>query len=1064
MRTCSNCGRENPDDAAFCMACAASLAPAPAPREQRKTVTIVFCDVTGSTALGERLDPEALRRVMSRYFDEMKAAIERHGGTVEKFIGDAVMAVFGIPLVHEDDALRAVRAAADMRDALTLLNKELERDHGVTLAARIGANTGEVVTGTSEQTLVTGDTVNVAARLEQAAVPGEVFIGEPTYRLVRDAVVAEPVEPLELKGKADVVPAFRLVSVSGAAGRPRRLDAPMVGRDRQLALLLQQFEASAADRACQLFTVLGSAGVGKSRLVEEFLGRLEGRANVLRGRCLPYGDGITYFPVLEIVKEAAGLADFDAPDVVEAKVCAVLEGDEQQQVVCSRVSQLLGVQETGNPEETHWAIRRFLEARARERPLVVVFDDIHWAEPAFLDLIEHVSDWSRDVSILLLCMARPDLLDLRPMWGGGKMNATTASLEPLSEVECEGLIANLLGAANLPHVVADRITETSEGNPLFVEEMLEMLIDDGRLKRSNGSWVPVGELADVAVPPSISALLQARVDRLGPDERAVIERASVVGKVFYGGAIEALFGDDRPPDLRERLMGLVRRELVRPERSTLPDQEMYRFRHMLIRDAAYEGMPKELRAELHERFAGWLERVAGERIDEQEEILAYHLEQAVELRRQLGPLGEREKDIGRRAALHLRDAGQRASDRGDLAAAMSLYSRAVDLLPEGDEARPDLLLRFGDTMIPTARHRESVGVLERARDAAIVASDLRTEWLARITRSSALMLVDPHAVSTARFRDELREAIGVFESLGDERAQARAWMELAQTEWMHCRYGAAIPLLARARELADRSDALTFDLATSFTAGAMFHGPTPAQEALDAIVGILDDPQLTPVARAGIDGFRGGCHAMLGELDRAQETYDVLDRFFRDLGLPLWGSSAFERRGDTARMYGDAASAEAAYRTMYEILDEAGDQGHMSTAATNLAWALAQLGRLEEAGRYARIGRETAAEDDVASQSEADAAWALVLAGKGDLDKAIDMARRAISIAAGSDMYLILGELHLNLARILAKAGHAEAVEATREALSLFERKGVVPAVARTRAFIAELGAGRDLA
>jgi tetratricopeptide (TPR) repeat protein len=747
---------------------------------------------------------------------------------------------------------------------------------------------------------------------------------------------------------------------------------------------------------------------------------------------------------------------------VEAKVCAVLEGDEQQRVVCSRVSQLLGVQESGSPEETHWAIRRFLEARARERPLVVVFDDIHWAEPAFLDLIEHVSDWSRDAPILLMCMARPDLLDLRPMWGGGKRNATTASLEPLSEVECEGLIANLLGAADLPHVVADRITEASEGNPLFVEEMLEMLIDDGRLERSNGSWLPVGELADVAVPPSISALLEARLDRLGSDERAVIERASVIGKVFYGGAIQALFGTDPPPNLRERVMGLVRRELVRPERSTLPGQEMYRFRHLLIRDTAYESMPKELRAELHERFAGWLEGVAGERIDEQEEILAYHLEQAVELRRQLGPLGERETDIGRRAALHLRDAGQRASERGDLAAAMNLYGRAAELLAEGDEARPDLLLRFGDTMISTVRHRESVGVLERARDAAIVAGDLRTEWLARITHSSALMLVDPHAVSTARFRDELREAIGVFESLGDERAQARAWMELAQTEWMHCCYGAAIPLLARARELADRSgDLLTIDHATAFTAGAMFHGPTPAQEALDAIAGILDDARLTPVARAGIDGFRGGFHAMLGELDRAEETFDVSNSFFRDLGLPLWGSSAFERRGDTARMYGDEESAEAAYRTMYEILDEAGDQGHLSTAAANLAWALAQLDRLEDAERYARIGREAAAEDDVASQSIAEAALALVLAGNGgDLDEAIDIARRSISVAADSDMYLILGELHLNLARILAKAGQAnDAVDAAREALSFFVRKGVVPAVARTEAFLAELGA-----
>ena len=517
------------------------------------------------------------------------------------------------------------------------------------------------------------------------------------------------VEPLELKGKAEAVPALRLISVAGtAAGRARRLDSPMIGRERPLALLLQLFEGAAADRACHLFTILGSAGVGKSRLVEEFVSRLEGRGGPARGRCLPYGDGITYFPVLEIVKEAAGLADFDAPDIVEAKVCAVLEDDEQQEVVCSRLSQLLGVQENASPDETHWAIRRFLEAQAREEPLVVVFDDIHWGEPALLDLIEQVADWSKDVPLFLLCMARPDLLDLRPTWGGGKMNATTISLEPLSSDECERLIGSLLGAADLPAVVAERITDTAEGNPLFVEEMLEMLIDDGRLERSNGSWVSVGEMAEVAVPPSISSLLEARLDRLRPDERAVIERASVVGKVFHDGAIQALFGTDPPPNLRELVMGLVRREMVRAERSTLPGQEMYRFRHLLIRDAAYEGMPKELRAELHEHFAAWLEDVAGERIDEQEEILGYHLEQTVELRRQLGPLGAREIEISRRAARHLRDSGDRARDRGDQQAATHLYGRAADLLPEDDATYPDLLCELARAMSSTERRRESV--------------------------------------------------------------------------------------------------------------------------------------------------------------------------------------------------------------------------------------------------------------------------------------------------------------------------------------------------------------------
>jgi class 3 adenylate cyclase len=357
MATCPNCGRESPDDFDFCPACGQPLtAPAPG-REVRKTVTVVFCDVTGSTALGERLDPESLRDVQARYFEAMRVAIERHGGTVEKYAGDAVMAVFGIPQLHEDDALRAARAAADMREGLAALNKELERDRGVTIQVRIGVNTGEVVAGVSaiDPAIVTGDAVNVAARLEQHAGPGEILLGEPTYRLVREAVEAEPVERLELKGKADRVPAWRLLGVHDAVSPvPRRFDSPMVGRERQLAQLRQAFDAAEGDAACQLFTVLGPAGVGKSRLIQEFVTGLAGRAEIIRGRCLPYGEGITYFPIVEAIKQAAGLADFDLPDVVEAKVCSVLEGDEHQELVCRHVSQLMGVAGPTAGEETFW--------------------------------------------------------------------------------------------------------------------------------------------------------------------------------------------------------------------------------------------------------------------------------------------------------------------------------------------------------------------------------------------------------------------------------------------------------------------------------------------------------------------------------------------------------------------------------------------------------------------------------------------------------------------------------------------------------------------------------------
>ena len=447
MIACTACGAENPEGSRFCNACGERMPEAGPTREVRKTVSVIFCDVTGSTALGERLDPEALRRVMTRYFDAMTAAVERHEGTVEKFIGDAVMAVFGIPQAHEDDALRAVRAAAEMRTALATLNKELERDHGATLACRIGVHTGEVVAGdaTSRQALVTGDAVNVAARLEQVAPPGEIYVSDATLGLVRDAVVTEAVEPLEVKGKTEPLDAHRLIEVHpGAHGHARRFDTPLVGRERQLAQLLQVFEEVEAGRACFLYTLLAPPGTGKSRLIRAFLDVLGPRATTVAGRCLAYGEGITYFPLAEVVRDAiAGTPGADP----ETAIAACLPEDEHAAQVASRLGGLLGASDVLAPaDEIAWAARRFLEGLARERPLVVVLDDIQWAEPGLLDLIDQVSDWSRDAPILLLCMARPELLEVRPDWGGGKLRATNASLGPLDRAASEQLVANLAGS------------------------------------------------------------------------------------------------------------------------------------------------------------------------------------------------------------------------------------------------------------------------------------------------------------------------------------------------------------------------------------------------------------------------------------------------------------------------------------------------------------------------------------------------------------------------------------------------------------------------------------------
>ncbi|HEV8279610.1 MAG TPA: adenylate/guanylate cyclase domain-containing protein [Streptosporangiaceae bacterium] len=656
MRVCAGCGRENPPDARFCNECGAALVAVPAPRQQRKTVTVLFCDVTGSTALGERLDPESFRQVMRRYFDAARRVIEQHGGTVEKFIGDAVMAVFGVPVLHEDDALRAVRAAAGLREQIAVLNHQLETDFGATVSVRTGVNTGPVVTGTEER-LATGDAVNLAARLEQAAAPGEIVIGPQTWALVRDAVGAEPLEPLQLKGKSAPVSAYRLLQVHGDV-RPRARvgGAPLVGRGSQLRMLGEAFANLVAERSCGLFTILGMAGVGKSRLAAEFVRGID--ATVVTGTCLSYGQGITYWPVVSMAKQlldpqngCSGAAGLMARDAKVAAAVNVLVGE--QAAVTS-------------PAEIAWAVRKLLESSAELAPVVVVFDDLHWGEPALFDLIEHLADFSRDAPILVLCMARPELLDSRPGWGGGKLNATTLLLEPLQPAETATLIDELVPpGTGIDARVRERVQATAGGNPLFVEEMLALLAESGD--------------ADLATPPTITALLAARLDQLAPAERTVLECGSVEGQSFHQGPVQVMAPEER--DVPGRLMTLIHKDLVRPDRAVLPGEHAFRFRHLLIRDAAYQALAKADRAQLHERFARWLEE-RGAGLVELDEITGYHLEQAFGYRCELGPADERARQLAADAAAHLDKAGRRAMDRGDTGAAVSLLERAEALLPQ----------------------------------------------------------------------------------------------------------------------------------------------------------------------------------------------------------------------------------------------------------------------------------------------------------------------------------------------------------------------------------------------
>jgi len=1054
MATCTSCSASNADGSQFCAKCGSPLeASTAAPREIRKTVTVVFTDVTGSTAMGERLDPESLRRVMSRYFVTMREVLERHGGTVEKFIGDAIVAVFGVPSLHEDDALRAVRAAADMRAALAALNEELLADWGVTIAVRTGVNTGEVVAGdpVAGEALVIGDAVNVAARLEQAAAPGEILLGASTHRLVRNAVVVEPVEEMLVKGKAGPVAGVRLVQVlEGVESFARRLDSPMVGRDRQLDSLRRAFEGVAADNACHLFTILGTAGVGKSRLVEEFVKDVGGRAEVLRGRCLSYGQGITFWPVAEVVKGAAGLQDFDESEAVERKIVDRLAGDEYAAAIANRLAQVIGVASgSAPPEEAQWAVRRLLEILGTGDPVVVVLDDIHWGEPAFLDLIDHVADSARDASILLLCTARPEFLDTRGGWAGGKMNATSILLEPLSDAQSESLISNLLGATDLAEDVRKRIVHAAEGNPLFVEQMLAMLIDDGLVHSVDGHWVATSDRLEVSVPPTIAALLSARLDRLDSEERDVIGRASVVGKVFYRGAVLELSTESMGARIDALLQGLVRRDLIRPDRSTLPGEDAFRFCHILVQESAYGSLPKDLRAILHERCADWLERAAGDHAEEQGEIIGYHLEQAYLYRLQLGAVTDEHRAIAHRAAARLSTGGLRSTARSDFPSAINLLSRAVGLLSGDDPARIALLPDLASAIEESMRSGEADPVWTEAVDGARILSDDRLlahalvqHWRWRLQRSDQV----EEAARDAQW------AMSIFEAAGDDRGLARAWRLRGVIGWeWKKRAGdeeeAVEHALAHARKAGDAYE--EYDCFGSL-ARTLVRGPTPAQAGIDRAAQLLVQYSNQRSVEAQMYHVLGHLNARLGAFDEAREFAARCRAFYRDTGQQGYFDFMAEVSSDVETVAGDPAAAERVLREGYDALTALSEEN--PTLAALLARSICSQGRWDDAEPLATFA---ASREGSVFGAMAKGSLARVRAHLGRVDEAELLVQEAVAELEGTDFLTDRADVLTDAADVFLLAGRADdAADALALALTLYEQKGDVVTPPRIQAML----------
>jgi class 3 adenylate cyclase/tetratricopeptide (TPR) repeat protein len=935
----------------------------------RKVVTVLFCDVVGSTALGESIDPESLQSLLARYFERMKGIVELHGGVVDKFIGDAVMAVFSVPVAHEDDALRACRAAVEMREALPELGFE----------GRIGVNTGEVLTGTDER-LVTGDAVNVAARLEQAAQPGEVLIGADTFLHVESAVEVGEERRLELKGKRKPVPAFPLAAVHEVTERWHEI--PFVGRRPELRQLAAAWERSLAGPCCELVTVVGEPGVGKSRLVAEVLGRIDAR--VLRGRCLSFGDGITYWPVVEVVKQLGAVAS--------------------DQAAAAAIRSLLGETDAvAGTDEIAWAFRKLLEEQA---PLVVCFDDIQWGEETFLDLLQSTALLSEGVSLLLLCMARPELLDRRPGW------PAALRLHPLPEEEAVELVGDAV-----PDEVRRRIVRASGGNPLFLTEMVALsgLGDD-----------------EVAVPATLRAVLAARLDQLDESERGVLERGAVEGELFHRGAVRALAPEET--QVTSRLAALVRKELVRPHRPVLPREDAYRFNHVLIRDAAYDALPKALRADLHRRFAAWLEE-NGHTLVERDEILGYHLEQAAGY---LAELDRPDPEIALAAGERLGAAGRRAFWRGDWRAAIGLIERALPLTrPHRFDLHLELELAHALEWTDIVR---AIAVADSAAEHAEAAGEETAALLARTVGASMKVLSGQS--SSGEVENLARAALPRLEAAGDDYGLAQVWYALAGVANMRECFEDCTQAMEAALRHARRAGQPVFGGSTAWLALMLAIGPRPASEALATVEVVLADHPYPPAFAA-----RALLLAMLDRIDEAWAVARPALQRASELGFPVWAVAA-----EIALVAGDYETQLTYLRKTSELLEATGVRATLSTCTANLACVLARLGRYEEAEPLAQRGCELGEPEDIATQAAWRRAQALVESARGRHAEAELLAREAVDFALRGDALFERGIAFSDLAEVLEAAGRRDDAVATwRQALDCYERKEILPLARRVR-------------
>ena len=1038
--------------------------------EVRKIVTIIFSDLKGSTALTETIDAEAINEVKERYFTSMAAEITQHGGKIEKYIGDAIMAVFGLPRAHEDDALRAVRAAHGMTVAMAELNKDLLAFYGVEIAARTGVNTGEVVANSdphAEQRLATGDAVNVAARLEQAAPANEVLIGEVTYSLVRPFVEVEEVEPLELKGKAERVPAFKLLAVRDARTEVAAVasHAPLVGRATELDQLRAGLREAVSRGGCRALTVLGEAGVGKSHLVDTFVAEVSTTATVLRGRCLPYGDGITFWPIVEVARVAAGIVQDDSPETARGKLASLVADVPAAEEIVDRVASAIGLSPTQYPvAEVFWGTRRFIEAIATSRPVVLVVDDIHYGESTFLDLLDHLLETTaRQAAVLVVATARPQIVEKRPDWAT-KDQSGRVVLSALSPAETEHLVEELLGGHVSP-AVSDRIVGSAQGNPLFVGQLVSMLVDKGMLERDGETWVPAGDLAQLSVPPTIQALLAARLDDLSREERAVLEPASVIGNVFPRAAIAELVPDALKPTVADHLRGLDRKQFVHREESASGEDETYRFRNLLIRDATYGSLLKRARAQMHERFVAWAERVNRERGREEEfeEILGYHLEQAYHYRTGLGPRDAEGRSLATRAASKLGGAGRRAFERADLPAAASLLRRATAMLEPTDPVRISSEIEIGEVLLEAGEFDAAVIALDGAIASAATIGDTLLGARGRLGRLTlALYAEELESGAAGRALEEVSTIVAQFQHANDESGLARAYRLMGSLNATMGRYDAAAEAAQRTVDYATAAgERRIASRAAAGYATIARVSPLGAAEVIERCGPLLEQVHGDRKAEAVILSVIAVAEAMQARFERAREMHARARTILDELGPSVVSASTSLEGSRIEMLAGDYARAAELLEADSKQLEAIGERYFRSTIVCLLAHALEAQGLAALADAASREAESLADEDDIDSQIFWRTARAKVRATLGQHDEALAIATEALLLAAEIDDIDLQGDVHADYATVLRRIGRE--LDARAEfgvARELYRRKGNIALERAMDAALSELPQG----